>query len=631
MLTHNIFSNFFKNRSLTTRLVFWQILTVILFSTFAITITDYYIQIYREKELKHISEDYAVFIHDNLKLPVWKLDTTAIENICKAFMKNEHISSLKLLSTNGNTLFEESKGGDGFHLSKRLDLVYEGNLIGEIQLAVSYQEEHTEQLDAFLSSLMLVALVALGLILVNRFILKRQLEFPLEYLVERIQDLHSGKYKKGAIELGKEFDLILKKFDKMSAAVYAREKDLKNEMETRTAVEREKLDLEVQLRQSYKMEAIGTLAGGIAHDFNNLLGVILGYSELVMLEVQENSSVYDSLDKIHQASERAKELVKQILTFSRQSDMELFPVDISPICKESIKLLRSSIPTTISIVEEINTENKKIMANTVQIQQIVMNLCTNAYHSMSDGGELTVKVFYQPFDKTEQNISNDSGQSYGCITILVKDTGSGIDPSIHEKIFDPFFTTKEVGRGTGMGLSIIHGIVNEFGGEIRFDSVLGEGTTFKITFPVVAGENRDERTELSESPLYLGRLLVVDDEELLATMTNRMLSKLGYQVTAVTSSTEALSLFQQSPDRFDAVITDQTMPTLTGLELTKRIIKIRPDIPVVLCTGFSNKVDEATAKLAGVREFAFKPVTKNMLVKILNNVLKQEDKSKNVF
>lgn len=375
-------------------------------------------------------------------------------------------------------------------------------------------------------------------------------------------------------------------------------------------LEAEKKKVEARLVQAHKMEAIGTLAGGIAHDFNNILGVILGYTELAKEDAPLGSIFASGLDQVLIAGNRAKDLVKQILDFSRQTEMERFPLQLQPIIKEAVKMLRASIPTTIDIQENIDLSCGLVLADPTQIHQILMNLCANANHAMEkSGGILKIELRRTDVgnDVLGANVPLKPGQY---IELVVSDTGVGIGLDIIQKVFDPYFTTKELGKGTGMGLAIVHGIITEYGGAVTVESELQHGTTFHVYFPKV--EKAELETVKKTEEIYSGKgnILFVDDEELLICLGKDMLERLGYDVTVRQSSLDALSTFQNDPYAFDVVITDQTMPGITGADLSRRILQIRPDIPIILCTGHSNLVDEVSAKSIGIKEFVMKPLAK---------------------
>ena len=388
-------------------------------------------------------------------------------------------------------------------------------------------------------------------------------------------------------------------------------------------IQEEKASLESQLQQAQKMEAIGTLAGGIAHDFNNILSAIIGYTELSLTEAEKESVLYENLQEIFQASGRAKNLVKQILTFSRQAEQERKPVKVKLICKEAIKFLRASIPTSIKIRQNIGSDSL-VIADPTQIHQVLMNLCTNAGHAMEEkGGVLEIKL-------TDVELSADLLAKFpelnpgSYLELTVSDTGHGIPANIIDRIFDPFFTTKEQGEGTGMGLSVVHGIVGSCGGAIAASSEPGKGSTFNIYLPIVERDNI--QPSINENSIADGteRILFVDDESALTNLGKRMLESLGYKVTTRASSIEALELFKAKPDSFDLVITDMTMPNMKGDKLASELIRIRPDIPVIICSGYSAEINPQQAAAMGIRAFVTKPVLKKDIAEAIRKIFDEK-------
>ena len=378
--------------------------------------------------------------------------------------------------------------------------------------------------------------------------------------------------------------------------------------------------LEAQLQQAQKMEAIGTMAGGIAHDFNNILSSVIGYTELTLDSEKKGTFQYKNLQEVLSAGNRARDLVKQILTFSRQVDHEQKPIQLKPQIKEALKMIRASIPSTIEIDQNLQSD-ELIMADPTQIHQILMNLCTNAAHAMeNNGGRLTVSLMDADLDS--EFISRHPNLKPGSyINLIISDTGHGISPDVMEKIFDPFFTTKEKGKGTGLGLSVVHGIVRSCGGEIFAYSEPGKGSTFKICLPVIKGRFKLEESAEKPIPTGVERILFIDDEPVIMEMGKQILESLGYDVVARNSSIEALELFKEKKDNFDLVITDMTMPHITGEKLAEKLMQIRPDIPVILCTGFSSMIDERKALGIGIRAFITKPVLKREIAEAIREVL----------
>ncbi|MGZ3598016.1 MAG: hybrid sensor histidine kinase/response regulator [Syntrophales bacterium] len=385
--------------------------------------------------------------------------------------------------------------------------------------------------------------------------------------------------------------------------------------------------LERELRQAHKMEAIGTLAGGIAHDFNNILMAIIGYTEMALYKMPEGTTpVRRDLEQVLKAGYRARDLVNQILTFSHQSDQERKVIDIVPTVKEALKLLRSSLPSTIEIRQDIAIPPEKgvILADPTQIHQVLMNLCTNAAHAMRDkGGILSVSL--ASVEAATYLVSRYPDLKPGpYVRLTVGDTGHGVDPSILERIFDPYFTTKGPGEGTGMGLAVVQGIVKRHGGMITVQSEIGKGTSFHLLFPRIEQEIAQEAMVAEVLPRGRERILFVDDEKSLVDLGKGMLESLGYSVTIKTNSLEALETFRAQPDAFDLIITDVTMPGMTGIELAKELMAIRSDIPIILCTGFSELIDEKHAKEMGIREFVMKPFVIGKHAKAIRRVLEEK-------
>jgi PAS domain S-box-containing protein len=387
-------------------------------------------------------------------------------------------------------------------------------------------------------------------------------------------------------------------------------------------VEAEREQLLVKLTQAQKMEAIGTLAGGIAHDFNNILSVVLGYAELLKEDFSSEEHGKKELNQIIMAGNRAKDLVSQILAFSRVDKEELRPIRPHLVIKEALKMLRASIPTTIKI--EQNVQNcGSIIGDTTQLHQIMMNLCTNAYHAMREsGGVLSVMLELIVLDKNDSTFFSLALPPGHYLKLEISDTGHGIGTTTQRKIFDPYFTTKRKGEGTGLGLAVVHGIVKNFGGQISLYSEPGRGTTFRIYFPQIELETETKMSEsLQMLPVGDENILVVDDEEVIAEMEKQMLESLGYKVSIFTSSLEALLAFRNQPGEFDAVITDMTMPDMTGIELMQLIRNIRPNIPIILCSGFSEQINKDKAAKMGIQKYLMKPVQRKDFAFAMREIL----------
>lgn len=390
----------------------------------------------------------------------------------------------------------------------------------------------------------------------------------------------------------------------------------------RKRADQERLQLEAQLRQSQKLEALGRLAGGIAHDFNNILGTIVGYTELLLEKHPEGDPESSYIDRVYRAGERAARLIQQILTFSRaQEHYRLSPTAIAPIIEEAIKMIRATTPANIEIRHQLHPNCHPILADPTQIHQVLINLCVNAIHAMKEyGGTLDITLEEISYDPDQGKVLGLNSDRH--LKLTVSDTGCGMMPDVQEHIFEPFFTTKQQGEGSGLGLSVVHGIVNGHHGIIIVNSALDEGTTFQIFFPTTE-EHIPKPETIPTEPARKGResILIVDDERDLAELYEIMLSKHGYQVTILNDGLEALQAFRTNQDRFDLVFTDQAMPRMTGVHLSQELLRIRPDLPIILATGYSETISEDDAIALGIQRFLMKPVKARVLLRTIEEVL----------
>ncbi len=441
-----------------------------------------------------------------------------------------------------------------------------------------------------------------------------------ERIIKKISDRTEGNFTephyetKGLKKDGTEFDM------EVTVAQYGLENDRKTLVILRDITERNRL--EELLRQSQKMEAIGTLAGGIAHDFNNILHPIIGFAEMLQEDLPKDSPEQKSIVEVLHAALRAKDLVKQILAFSRQSDHEFKPVRLQSVLKEALILLKASIPKTIDIQTDIDSDCGMVIADPTQLHQIIMNLATNAYHAMENfGGQLNISLKQIEIESKPLDLLDFIPGNYALLKIM--DTGIGIEKEIMDKIFDPYFTTKETGKGTGLGLSVVQGIIKSCHGYIQIFSEPDKGTEVHVYLPIMKKEKRHISPDLfPESPRGGSeKILLVDDEEMIIAMEKQMLERLGYQVTTRTGSIEALEAFKANPGNFDLIITDMTMPNMTGIQLANKIKHIRSDIPVIICTGFSNQINEETCKKLGIQGYVMKPVIKREIARTIREVL----------
>ncbi|MBU1231987.1 MAG: cache domain-containing protein [Proteobacteria bacterium] len=374
-----------------------------------------------------------------------------------------------------------------------------------------------------------------------------------------------------------------------------------------------KAKMQAQLQQVQRLDSLGTLAGGIAHDFNNILSAIVGYTELTKLGCSDNPKVLHYLDQLSSASLRAKDLVQQILNFSRQSGSEKHPIDISRIVNEALKLIRATIPTTIEISKNVPSDLGVVVANETQLHQIVMNLCTNAHHAIgNEGGSIDVDLITTTISaKDEMNYPDLDPGEY--LKLIITDTGSGIPAEILPNIFDPYFTTKDPGEGTGLGLSTVHGIVKDHGGSIKAYSEPGNGTSFQIFLPIIETEPEKNDNSVEQLPHGIETILFVDDEKLLLEIGKELLESLGYRVETRASSIDALEAFRVQPAKYDLIVSDITMPKMTGEYLAMEIKKIAPDVPIILCTGFSTRLNSEKLIKIGVAKVLMKPLTMSEL------------------
>ena len=389
------------------------------------------------------------------------------------------------------------------------------------------------------------------------------------------------------------------------------------------SAQEEREQLKTQLIQAQKMEAIGTLAGGIAHDFNNILGAIIGYSEMALYDTEKDSMEHYNIDQVLRAGHRAKDLVKQILAFSRKSEQDKNVISLATIVAEALKLLRASLPTTIEIRQNIEPNLNAIFADPTQMHQVVMNLCTNSAHAMGDTSGI-LKVELRNVDLSVKKAAQYPELNPGpYVKLSISDTGHGMDSEILDRIFDPYFTTKEQDKGTGMGLAVVHGIIKGHGGVIQVQSKPGKGARFDIFFPVMEKQMESETAELKALPTGNEHILFIDDEETLIDLGQSMLKKLGYRVETQTRPDKAIKIFAAAPHKFDLVISDMTMPGMTGDSLASELMKIRPDIPIIICTGYSEKIDEQRAKGLGIKGLMMKPFTIRSLSKTVRDALDQ--------
>lgn len=545
-------------------------------------------------------------------------DKSFAKQFLKGLEANPHIMRAAIYDVNDTLFAEHTQEIDSTVLQKFLEIQrpvkFNKQKVGYIVIRSDLDLLNQRVYKAIMIGF-IVFLVSIGLSMLLSARLNLSVSKPVEELVAKsriISDkkdysIRAKKFKND--ELGKLTD----SFNEMLAEIQSRDSALKLAMQDQKSTE-------YQLRRAQKMEAIGTLAGGIAHDFNNILAAVIGYTEIVYDDLTVGSPEHNALKEVLHAGERAKSLVNQILTFSRTQEKEHKPIHIRPVIQEALNLIMASLPSTIRIHTELESDDY-VMGDPTQIHQVIMNLCTNAGHAMQDhGGTLFVSLKNRELD-SDFSLAHPEIQAGNHIEIAVSDTGHGMPEETQEKIFDPFFTTKKHGEGTGLGLSVVHGIVSNCHGMINVYSEPGKGTTFKVYLP--AFRPRKTRSFQVERFIPGGteHIFIVDDEPALANVMHQQLEKLGYSVTHSTNSQKAFELFKTAPDQFDLIITDMTMPGLTGDRLARKILDIRPDLPVIMCTGFSATLSRETALSLGIKEYIMKPVIKTELARIVRKVL----------
>jgi PAS domain S-box-containing protein len=462
---------------------------------------------------------------------------------------------------------------------------------------------------------------------INNLIVPEELEKEATYFTSQVADNKNVDVESvRCSRSGEKIDVSIRgkpfEYGVGQRAVFAMYRDIRKIKQS----EADKQKLEEQLRQAQKMEAIGSLAGGIAHDFNNVLGVIIGYAELTGDDLEDGAQAKANIRHILSAADRAKEMVMQILAFSRKDERKRIPLLLEEIVVEALKLLRSTLPTYIDIRTNISDSAKgqPILGNPTQVHQVIMNICTNAAHSMMDKGGL-LEVAIREIVMDDFTLGQKTLRPGRYLQLSFSDTGCGMKPEVLERVFEPYFTTKKTGEGTGMGMAVVHGIIKSHGGDITVYSEPNKGTTFHIFLPVTDQDVPSQGAEPEPILGGSGRILLVDDDTGLLEMEKLMLETLGYQVVAHSNSLNALEVFDADPEFFDMVITDQTMPNKTGDQLAHHIKSIRPDIPMILCTGFSERINEENFKYKGIDAFMMKPIVKKEISRIVYKLLNPEN------
>lgn len=583
-----------------------------LFFLFSVQLAQREFQKSLDLQSKHLADAFTQ--------QLWLFDMNTTEHLASMAADSPEISGLRLLDHTGRIKVEKGVVDPTKTDLRRIELVHKnGVTVGSLELFFTHNAwEHQRGLIMQVSLIIVFLTVLLTFVLV-RGVIRRYLTTPLKNLQQDMDLVAEGRFQHSDLTAqSKEIQTIVDGFNRMAAALAQRESE-------RERAEQQQKKLESELRQKYKMEAVGLMAGGIAHNFNNNLAIILGNIELAKLKFRGDSAILTHFDDAITAVQRSRDLTKQILSYSRQDNHELVTVKLSLIVEETLKLLRSTVPSTVALNyrPQPTAEDAMVKADSTRIQEALINLCNNAVQAMDESGELAIglKITALQQDDIPVRYSCAPG-SYVCLE--VKDTGCGMTAEIIEKIFDPFFTTKEVDKGTGMGLSTVQGIVEQHNGLIKVQSQPDNGTMFELFLPL-AGEPESFQEQAEEVEPLVGteKILFLDDEKMLAQLGGELLTSLGYQVETMTDSLEALDVLKKNPDRFDLLVTDQTMPKLTGLELVAEIRRFKPELPVILCTGYSSKVPEGHADELDVAGFCMKPLERASLAELVRKVLDQ--------
>jgi len=567
----------------------------------------------------------------NLAIPLYSFDESQTLQVIEGLMVNPNIEAVNVRDnfTPSITSLSFKRNEDGTisaanappapgPLLDQHQIVYNGTPIGTVEIL--FTDRHIQKLlrEAFLSKLTALITLTVILSLTLFIILRRTVIKPLG----KLETLALSIDQDGRSDAPFDDTACAKEIRNVHGAMV----DTLSQLRTRIQELRESQQAlrhsEKLLQQAQKMEAIGRLAGGIAHDFNNVLSGIIGYTEIMLLNETGESTRKSQLQQVLSGGKRARDLVKQILTFSSNSQSAKQPLDLRQLVEETLTLLRVSVPVVIELKQELADNCGMVLADPTQFHQVLMNIFTNASHAMEKtGGVLTISM--RPLDKLPEELHDsqlDLHKNY--VEIAISDTGPGIPEEILDRIFDPFFTTKEKGKGTGMGLSVVYGIIKDMQGRIVVNSQIGAGTTFSIYLPTIEqGETAPEPKMQEAQPASGGTIMVVDDEEMVLGVMQAMLEQMGYSVRVFARSFDALEEFRTHPEDYDMIITDYAMPGINGMELAERCIAIAPEIPILLCTGFSDKINDTLARSRGVKAFVYKPIDRTLLAELVDRVL----------
>ncbi len=579
-----------------------NIIISIIFYTFSVRLA-------KDEFLSSISVE-SVHFADIFTEQLWLYDIKALNHLANMAFENPDVIGIKLQDHKDNLILNKGVFTDKNATTITKDLIHQsGRSIGK--LSISYLDSSRGKLESLiLKTTILIVLVTIILtITLISLLLKKKLDSPLATLKNDMAQLASGTFKKSKlIDQHEEIQSMIDAYNQVADALEKREN--------------EKQLLENEIRQKHKMEALGTMAGGVAHDFNNLLSITTGNLELIRRRSGSGKNIDNHIANIQDATDRAIEMVKQILAFSRRVEQQLMSIDFKELITDTLTLLRSTTPSSIKIETVVPEDQVYVRGDKTQLQQVFLNLCTNAIHAMNEQGLLQISLTTASLPQNIRSQVDESIDQYAKLSI--KDTGIGMDDDTISKIFDPFFTTKKVGEGTGMGLSMCHGVIKQLGGVVTAKSAPGEGAEFIVYIPQIKNDTVKTAKEASDNvALATGTetILLIDDENAILEASIEMLTDLGYTVLGISDSKEALETFKLNPQRYDLIITDQTMPNLSGVELAVELLKIRSDTQIILRSGFSAKVSEDQAKAIGIKAYLHKPVSAEILTKTIRQVL----------
>ncbi len=642
-----------KPRSISRNLAIGIALSMVLVSSLVVTFNFYLASQNAKAQVERKADEWIDGMVKILEFPLWNFDEATAASIGASYALNDLIANIKIVDSLGAVYFETDKAAAAPLIVRAADVKHADSPVGRVEIALTTGHYRELRQQSIALSVLLVAVNLISLLVIVQFLLQRFLKKPLADFSDLVRNYGAGQYHQRLAHTPvREFQPFITVLNDMGDQISRQVAELRqarDEMECRVKhrtaeladanrelaaeiaehrrTEKSLHESQAQLQQARKMESIGTLTGGIAHDFNNILNIILGNAELALYDIAKDHPANRQLEEIRAAGLRAAAIVKQLLSFSRRTEQALKPTELIAVVNESLEFLRSTLPTTIELRRHITADRTVISADPVQINQIMINLCINASHAMEQsGGLLDIGMSNLTLDATTAaNYADISPGDYLCLS--VSDTGDGIAPDIIDRIYDPYFTTKEIGKGSGMGLAVVHGIVKNHHGAITVESRPGKGAIFKLLFPLIAEDPAIDAVDAVGAVGGRETILFVDDEPSILDMSRQMLARLGYAVDAQANPMDALAQFRSAPGRYDLVITDMTMPGMTGTVFAEKLKAIRPDLPIVISTGHSSLIDEHKARELGIDAFIMKPMVTDDIGQIIRKVLDNVNQS----